>query len=31
MILRYLYKLFSECCRKKDEPKYTGHVDVIYK
>ena len=30
-MIQYLYYLFSECFRKKDEPKYTGHVDVIYK
>ena len=31
-MIQYLYNLFSECFRKKDEPKkYTGHVDVIYK
>ena len=30
-MIQYLYKLFSECFRKNDEPKYTGHIDVIYK
>lgn len=30
-MIRYLYKLFSECCRKKDVPKYKGQIDVIYK
>ena len=30
-MIQYLYKLFSECCRKKNSPKYTGHIEVIYK
>lgn len=30
-MIHYLYNLFSECFRKKDEPKYKGQIDVIYK
>lgn len=30
-MIQYLYNLLCECCRKKDETKYTGHIEVIYK
>lgn len=30
-MIQYLYNLFSECLRNKDDPKYKGQIDVIYK
>ena len=30
-MIQYLYNLFSECFKKNDEQKYTGHIEIIYK